>query len=151
VTTLLAIDPGQATGVALFFIGPDCAPVLMNANVFSPTDIAWQNYRPDIVVIECPERVYGKARVQDILKLAVVVGMYVERFKHARLVRTVTPHEWKGSVDGDIMVRRIENSLSPAEAKLISGITPPSKRHNAVDAVGIGKWSFRQPWMRGIL
>jgi hypothetical protein len=150
VTTLLAIDPGAATGVALFFIGPDCAPVLVNANVFAPDDVGWARYMPDIVVIEDPQIYpHAKARPNDILTLAKLVGRYQERFKNCR-VRLVHPHEWKGSVSGDIMVARIESALTPAEMKIVEGL-PKGTKHNAVDAVGLGKWSFRQPWMRGVL
>lgn len=149
-TTLLSIDPGGATGVALFFIGPDCAPALVSADVVAPDDVKWSRFMPDIVVIECPERVYGKARAKDIISLALIVGRYVERFKGTRL-RLVTPHAWKGSIDGDIMVRRIEAAFTPAEQKVAVTLPTTSKRHNAIDAIGMGKWAFRQPWMRGVV
>ena len=85
-TTLLSIDPGAATGVALFFIGPDCAPVLVNANVFAPDDVASARYMPDIVVIEDPQIYpHSKARPGDILTLAKLVGRYQERFKNCRV------------------------------------------------------------------
>jgi hypothetical protein len=150
-TTLLAIDPGADTGIALFFIGPDCQPVLVNANVVSPDDVAWARFMPDIVIIETP-RIYphSRARPNDILKLARIVGRYQERFKGARGIRLVEPHEWKGSVDGDIMTKRIESALTPSEMGITKGL-PKSTAHNAVDAIGLGKWSFRQAWMRGQL
>ena len=66
------------------------------------------------------------------------------------MVYRCTPHDWKGSVDGDIMVRRIESALTPEEMLIVDRLgLPKSYRHNAVDAIGLGKWFLRQPQMRG--
>ena len=149
-TTLLAIDPGASTGIAQFFVGPDCPPVLAATAVLSVDDVRWANIMPDIVIIESPQ-IYpnSKARPADILKLRGIVGRYEERFKLCK-VRLVTPHDWKGSVDGDIMTKRIEAALTPGEAALAAPLARGTA-HNALDAIGMGKWSFRQAWMRGVL
>jgi hypothetical protein len=149
-SALLAIDPGAATGVAMLFIGPGCPAVLMAADVLAPDDVGWAKYMPDIVVIEDPQIYpHSKARPNDIGKLWKIVGRYIERYKGAS-VRLVHPHEWKGSIDGDIMVRRIEAAMTPAELALLAPL-PKGTRHNAVDAIGLAKWSTRQPWLRGVL
>jgi hypothetical protein len=48
------------------------------------------------------------------------------------------PSEWKGTVEKSVMGARIIGRLSANEAALVMSITPASKRHNAVDAVGVG-------------
>lgn len=146
--TLLAIDPGANTGIALFFLGPDCPPVLVSAAVVSPDAWVGDSTLPDIVVIENPQIYpHSKARPADVLTLARIVGRYEERFKDAKQ-RLVLPHEWKGSVPGDIMTERIKAALSPMEKERISFLCK-SVAHNAIDAIGLGKWALRQPWMRG--
>ena len=102
---------------------------------------------PDIVVIENPQIYpHSKARPSNILQLARVVGRYEERFKGARQ-KLVSPHEWKGSINGDIFTARICAAMTPAERQLLRSISD-GVVHNAIDAVGLGKWAFRQPWMR---
>ena len=143
---LLAIDPGAKTGVAMFFRPPPASWTL--DKVYTVAVPGWgESVQPQsdmLVVIENPV-IYpnGKARPKDVLTLARIVGRYQERFARYEQ-RLVEPREWKGSVDGDIMTQRIKDALTPHER-----ITVGAADHNALDAVGLGKWSLRQPWMRG--
>lgn len=143
---LLALDPGAKTGAAVFVRSDSEGWTLLGARTCSPDDVSRLPWGPvNVVVIENPE-IYArsKARPRDILKLARIVGRYEERFLGST-IRLVTPHEWKGSIDGDIMTKRILASLNAVEARLCAGVD-----HNAIDAVGIGKWALRQPWMRAL-
>jgi hypothetical protein len=145
VMTLLAIDPGACTGWAAFRHG-----ALYGAGVMAPEDddvAAWGTVmRMDLVVIENP-RIYPrqKANPNDILKLARCVGRYEERFgRSARArVQLVEPHDWKGSIPKEIMTNRIESELTFAEQAVLPEL-PKTKRHNMLDAVGLGKWAMRQ-------
>lgn len=146
-TTLLAIDPGEKTGYALFRYDFDQWS-LINAGVEHPERRCF--VAPHYVIIENPQIYpHAKSRPNDILKLARLVGRFEERY-HSSVVYRCTPHDWKGSVDGDIMVRRIESALTPEEMLIVDRLgLPKSYRHNAVDAIGLGKWFLRQPQMRG--
>jgi hypothetical protein len=88
----------------------------------------------------------NQATVSSILKLARCVGRYEERFSDT-LIELVAPRDWKGTIDGDIMVKRIQAALTPSEAAVLAAYTG-GYAHNAVDAIGLGKWSLRQPFMR---
>lgn len=50
----------------------------------------------------------------------------------------LAPRDWKGSLDKDLMLRRIEKLLRPEELALVDRLKLPKKtRHNAIDACGI--------------
>lgn len=148
-TSLLAIDPGARTGWALFLeVG---GWHLAASGVVSPTEPpTWPGLsKIDQVVIENPVIYpHSKARPKDILTLARTVGRYQERFdRHP--IELVEPRTWKGSVDGDIMVRRIEAALTPRDLAAYGKATcRSSEKHNMTDAVGIGQWALKQPFMR---
>ena len=140
---LLAIDPGSKTGWAWYGGGR-----LLGCGVVSPSDTIEVPRGLDMVVIENPE-IYpnSPARPADILKLARIVGRYEERFSaRAKYLELVPPHKWKGSVSKDIMLKRIEESTPlldrPAMLAYQGGY-----RHNMVDAVGLGRWALKQPFV----
>ncbi len=148
-TYLLALDPGARTGWALFhdLSGWHVAA----AGVFSPTDPCIVPVKTlDFVVIENPV-IYpnSRARPADILKLARIVGRYEERFasRTRHPVQLVEPRQWKGTIDGDIMVARIEAAMTEADRITLAGYRG-GYRHNAVDAIGLGYWALRQPWCK---
>src|SRR5271157_440664 len=93
---ILAIDPGNTSGLAYFEHG-----VLIAACACSPD--YHKAVSPDTrIVIECPTRVFKQATVASILHLSRCVGRYQERYS-GHVLRLVAPHEWKGTIDGDIM------------------------------------------------
>jgi hypothetical protein len=143
---LLAIDPGAQTGFAVFErVGPGAPWNLIQANVLPPGLNLPMVVAPDIVVIEMP-KVYpnGRARPNDLMTLACIVGRYQERYRNAKQ-HLVYPRNWKGSIDGDIMSARIKAALTPHE----QGLAATFKfDHNMLDAIGMGKWALRQPWIR---
>lgn len=141
--SLLAIDPGASTGWALFIEAGGWH--LSACGVAKPDDHAWTPLAPskiDRVVIENPQ-IYpnSKARPADVITLARVVGRYEERFSEAKSVTLVTPHQWKGSVDGDVFTKRIEGALTPQEATILS---MRRYTHDTLDAIGLGKWALKQ-------
>ena len=141
------MDPGLDTGWAVFSDG------LLSSCGLGPPPVA--NY--DSVTIEKPQ-VYAasksKGNPNDLITLAIMVGRYVERLERGSCkVHLVLPTTWKGQVDKDIMCKRILLGLSDLEKTVaLKCLTPisESKRHNVVDAIGIGVWCFRAgPWYRG--
>lgn len=139
--TILAIDPGRDTGWAL--LRED--RTLVDCGLGSPPT----NFNGHRIVIEKPQIYRGrasKADPNDLITLAILVGQLTERYlTRGCHVEHIIPHDWKGSVDGDVLVRRIEASLTDAdrqvlESKLLS--VPKGKRHNVIDAIGLGRWSL---------
>jgi hypothetical protein len=148
-STLLAIDPGAKSGYAVFVQGANFWYV-HNALVASPATSLWPEHDFDFVVIENPVIYpHSKARPADILKLSRIVGRYEERYgPRAKYgVHLVEPRQWKGTIDGDIMTRRIEANLSALDRLALTEILP-GVRHNALDAIGLGFWALRQPWVK---
>lgn len=146
---LLAIDPGKDTGWSLF--SPKGA--LLDAGLGDPI-----SRRGVHVIIERPQVYRGRASKgdpNDLITLAIQVGRYTERFEaHGCTVEHVLPHEWKGSVDPDVLCRRIVEALLPREREALFQVLAPlarkpveedltaGRRHNVIDAVGLGKWSL---------
>lgn len=154
--TLLAIDPGAKTGWALFArVGaPSVQPwALQAAGIASPDGPRdWPGMKHlDQVVIEAPVRPNPHTpRPADLLTLSRTIGRYIERFSDYT-TELVEPHKWKGSVAKEIFLRRIEASLSPADRDMYKRLTftyAASIVHNMLDAIGLGLWAQKQPFMR---
>lgn len=137
---LLAIDPGEDSGWALFD-----GKVLRLCGLGKPPKpvVAFR------VVIEKP-RIYPgakkKARDADIITLAVRAGEWGGRYEAtAQSILYVEPAKWKG---GPISKRfhqpRIRKKLEGEErGRLEEGIRGLAEglQHNVIDAVGIGLWA----------
>jgi hypothetical protein len=81
---------------------------------------------------------HQKGDQDDIIQLAGVVGAVgaqagLEEWTRASL----KPEVWKGNIDPDIILARIEKRLRPEEIAVIQPCAR-SKRHNVLDAIGIG-------------
>lgn len=141
-SSLLAIDPGECTGWAFFDnyklracgVDPGTTP-----DGLSYTDI----------VAEKPQ-VYPRSPVppNDLITLAVSLGRYVERWKKsAHAIHYVAPRQWKGTINPDILCARVFDSLSEPEKTIVAkagkGIAP-GKRHNMLDAIGLGAWYLQR-------
>lgn len=154
---LLAVDPGiRACGVSLFdgdeliacALVPNTAPEGASApSRCAEMAIAVRSWCAcvDRVVVEWPQ-VYRAGRAKagadpnDLLLLAGVAGALASEYGYA-VVESVLPREWKGTVAKEVMLERILDRLSPSELVLVDGLgLAKSKRHNVVDAVGIGLW-----------
>lgn len=92
------------------------------------------------VIAECPQ-VYtaGKAKgdPNDLIELAGVVGAVLGQ-ADCDDIATVSPREWKGTLDADVMTERIRERLTATEAERIDPDVPEHLQHNTLDAIGIG-------------
>jgi len=143
-SSLIAIDPGNNTGWAHFR-----NDVLMSAGVasFENFHLAQRMiFTGDAVRIEAPRHYPHKEKgdVNDLLDLAVRVGRLQEWCEaQGAHVELVWPRTWKGSVPKPIHNRRVLETLSDVELKVL----PKSPRartynHNMLDAVGLGLWAL---------
>lgn len=158
-STLLAIDPSlRGTGWALFkdtnlthcgvLGGPSQSTRIqcvrdMWADLWG--DLAVLISRPDEVVLEFP-RIYPKGRgasdnvdPNDLLWVAAVAGAL------CTLGPSVTyyPSDWKGQSKKEKTLRIVLQACNPAERAVIESVQG-AKRHNAVDAVGIGMYHLKR-------
>lgn len=151
---LLAVDPGIRGCGAALFDGSTLARVAYVVSPFASGNQAGESAAMaaavaewagvvDLVVIEWP-RVYA-TRIRagqssgdpnDLLALAGVDAA-VAALVGARSA-SYCPSDWKGNVPKDVMGARILGRLSAAEQSLVMTVTPAGKRHNAIDAVGVG-------------
>lgn len=135
----LAVDPGLDTGWALFHSSGELAACGLNGPPFGCARD---------VVIERPQ-VYPSHPVppNDLITLAVQVGRYAGAAEATGAsVRTCVPHEWKGNLPKDICARRIVRALKARELSAVTDMeatVPAAKRHNVIDAIGIGLFAFR--------
>lgn len=137
---LVCIDPGQCSGVALFE-GRD----LVNCVLVEPGQIT-PGWGADVLVIEHPTLEPGDLRAKslshvaalakDLASVNVIEGRWIQAVSSRTTVQ-VSPHRWKGSVPKGIHNARVLGRLTPAELRLVP---TGAKRHNAIDAIGIGLW-----------
>lgn len=140
---ILGIDPGLDTGWAIL----DDGGQLFSCGLGMPPRVI----KKCVVFIERP-KIYParsmKGDPNDIVTLAIQVGRYSERYEvMACDVRHVYPRDWKGTVDGDVMVNRIISRLDASESQVLLSaleeIRAKSKHHNVVDAIGLAKHGAR--------
>lgn len=139
----LAVDPGRDAGWALF----DARGVLVECGLANePYDTIPNAFE---LVIERPHSGQGKASTEDLFKLSMRMRD-IETHVGARTVRRITPVEWKNSVPKGIMIRRIESRwMTEADHTVLRQRWPAAaKRHNVVDAIGIGIWYAREKGWR---
>lgn len=135
---LLAIDPGAAAGWAVFDNGHRLTACGLSSFVQVPL--------VERVVIERPHSHKTKAPVKDIITLALRAGEWGGRLRQIFGIEPeyIEPATWKGSTPKEISQSRTWAKLDPDERAVLdkagSGVAP-SKRHNIVDAVGIGLWA----------
>lgn len=138
---VLAVDPGADTGWAIF--DDDTLKVCgMGVGGCMRNGITR-------AVIEKPMIYPGgrqQARPADVIKLAVRAGEWGGRCESWFGIQAeyVEPFRWKGGIPKDIHHARIWAVLKPTEQAIVAdaakGIAP-SKRHNLMDAVGIGLYA----------
>ena len=154
---ILAIDPGLRHFGAALFDGVTLARAALIRNpIKTGNDLAvgfaacealirWLGDRTVIgsihtVIVEIP-RVYPAANQKgdqnDLIALAGVAYALACAVVSAEKRVRYFPREWKGTIDGDTMVKRIEARLSAQEQAAIE-TCPASLRHNVIDAIGIG-------------
>jgi hypothetical protein len=137
---LLAIDPGETSGWAVFDAG--------RLEACGIGDVPTPTPKTAAEVEVCIERPmiypHGKSEnPNDLITLAVNAGEHGGRLRHAgcRAARYIRPFEWKGNTPKHISHQRIWAKLNDAERSLVDvagkGMAP-GKRHNMLDAIGIG-------------
>lgn len=139
--TLIAIDPGQATGYALF----SGARLVLCGTFACLVDVIPSSVRHHAryaqVVCEMPvDRKADRVNPDDIITLAYRLGLVIGDLRSLGClwpVRTVTPVRWKGQTPKDVVHNRIRDLVSSPERNVTRGAD-----HNALDAVGIGLWSL---------
>jgi hypothetical protein len=151
---LLAIDPGESTGWALYASGR-----LVACGLGDPR--SHEKHRVsdiDTVVIEHP-LIYAGGRTKNpnsVLKtLAVSVGRWIGTYEQrapTAVIETVLPVQWKGSVPKDIHHAREWAALGAVEQAVVTSAfvnrpsradnVRPSLRHNVLDAVALGVWKL---------
>lgn len=139
---ILTIDPGAVTGWALW-----SADALAACGLSTPPAAGRYDHANGIadVYIERPV-IYprSKARPNDIITLAVNAGEWGGRYHYAT-VHYVEPRTWKGTIDKAVHHPRIRAALTDREAAVLAAAeagVAKSKRHNLLDAVGIGLWAL---------
>ena len=147
---VIAIDPGQWSGVAVFDDGS-----LIHAELVGKGQDAVVAWTQEIILythgvqglIEIPQ-VYRqrqqKGDPNDLISVAYIAGMFGGWLQRGGAqVQLVKPHVWKGSRPKDIDIKYTWSCLSESERALLPKL-PKSKLHNVLDAVGIGLWHLRR-------
>lgn len=140
---IVTIDPGLATGWALWEVLGKLTACGLGDPRSCEQHVAMHVHD---VWIESPFIYpHAKARPADILKLAREAGEWGGRYEVSAVatIHYVLPAEWKGQVPKEIHHARVWDALDAAERaivdKAVRGLAP-SKRHNVLDAVGMGVW-----------
>jgi hypothetical protein len=97
-------------------------------------------------VIEFPEFQASASRMMgwktgSLQRLTMLVGVMIGAFPPGWRIMLVTPSGWKGQLPKDVVERRMR-AMFGSERLDRMGV----KTH-AWDALGIGEWARRQPWM----
>jgi hypothetical protein len=136
---MFSIDPGKDTGCALWEGG-----YLVGLWLGEPVFV---EYPPCWVHIEKPQ-IYPSQPVppNDIITLAITAGCIAGHAEsNGHKVEFVLPHTWKGNLPKEVSHKRILGKLSSTERLLVDGLkVAPSKKHNVLDAIGIGLWVLRR-------
>jgi hypothetical protein len=102
----------------------------------------WLGHGPDNVtlVVEMP-KIYPASRQKgdqnDLINLAGVVSALCVLL-YSSGTRIIYPRDWKGTLDPDDMIRRVQGRLSQTEHERIEMPSAASLQHNVWDGIGIG-------------
>lgn len=159
-STLLAVDPSlRCTGWAFFWDErlKACGYIESPSHVsrieavryvFNTFDTFDYFDFVDETVLEFP-RIYPKGAQErrtdhvdpnDLLWVAAVAGAFAAQ---ANTVKSYYPSDWKGQSKKEKTLRLVLQACTPAERAVIERVTG-HKRHNAVDAVGIGMYHLKR-------
>lgn len=144
-TVLQSIDPGKPKrkhlGRALFRDGR-----LICCGLWDLESPPWEC---DTCAIEKPI-VYMHSPVppNDILDLAITFGRAGQAVGWLH-VYPVLPRQWKGTVDGTVLLPRIIATLHDAERRVYfaaADAIPEGVREHVIDAIGLGLWWLKRPF-----
>jgi hypothetical protein len=74
----------------------------------------------------------------DLLGLAAVLGGIRPLHTPGQVLLQFSPHDWKGSIDGDVMIERVRGCLSAEEHGHVILPSARSLQHNVFDGIGVG-------------
>lgn len=131
-TMILTIDPGNDTGWSLW-----ANNALDSCGLGAPPDIGTEVWIESQVIYP-----HSKVPPNDILKLAHAAGAWAGRHGAAgRLVHFVEPAKWKGQTPKKVHNARVLAAMTPYERAIYEAAPcAAGKRHNILDAIGIGLW-----------
>ncbi len=144
----VSIDPGVTTGWALWNLRGLVACGLGDPRV-CPRHVVVPRADDEDVIHDVwieSQRIYphSHADPNDILKLAQDAGRWAGIYAAVGVEAFyVEPSTWKGQVPKAIHHPRIWGALTAPEQAIVASAgkgVAPSKRHNMMDAVGIGLW-----------
>ena len=138
----LTIDPGNQTGWAFWDVTLQDVELIacgLVEHVVGLTTICSDVWIESQVVYS-----RSKARPKDIISLAQTAGKWAGLYESlGAAIHWVEPAQWKGQLPKDVCHARMWSELSPREQKIVNRACKGmavSKRHNVLDAVGIGIW-----------
>jgi hypothetical protein len=154
---LVAIDPGEDAGVAVFVGGRLVAARLVDGRtargVVTHADLVDVS-GPAEVVVELPQAYTGgrsRAPIHDLVTLAYRAGRLAQAAEAALrpgvrevTTETVWPAQWKGSVDKRVVNARVAALLNEAETAAVRAAAAGARAHNVLDAVGLGLWRLKR-------
>lgn len=147
---LIAIDPGKDAGVAVFDSRHTLNSVWLLKHPFVlPWGLKTHDWSKATAVCEVPQIYRGSpVNKQSLLTLAFDAGFLTGLFNTCR--RTlVHPRQWKGQTPKEADHDRTLKILDMYERRVLEedlAKYPKSKRHNLLDAVGLGLWHLdRRP------
>lgn len=143
---LLAFDPGKRTAAwALFHDG-----LLSGCGLLRWADGQFPAELPRAIVatqavIELPQVYRGSVNPKHLVEVTVTVGRIAQALGPLGQTELVWPHAWKGNVDPEVMLRRIQSKLDQREQNILQGAQViDSLRHNVIDACGLGLWKLNR-------
>jgi len=157
--SLLAIDPG-AHSVALAVWVDGVLTGLSFAEFRTRESMAdwWQHEWPvypegSRLLVECPQ-VYQQRRWKgdpnDLIQVAVTVGVLIGGARGASDILLVRPHEWKGSVPKAVHQARVLGAAPASDRNFIESYCDTVvKRHNVMDAYALGRWLLNKEQTNG--
>ena len=135
---VLALDPGEFQGWSLF----NAEDRRLLACGLGDGPSVPVGHEKTAIVVECPQ-IYNsgtsKANPASIIKLAVRVGVQLERYRTCTPY-LVSPRAWAGQVPKKVRHERLLATLPDLDWSKVASKITPSKRHNVLDAIGIGLW-----------
>jgi len=145
--SLLSVDPGKNEFSWAYFIDDElkaCDLISIDKlEVISSMD-------PNILIIEVPQ-IYlqrgWKGDPNDLIDVTITAGMIAGYLGIYRYLETrtifVRPHNWKGNRPKDIDNKYTLSLLNKVELKVLDSCDVKNhKKHNVIDAIGIGLWKL---------
>ncbi|NIQ90988.1 MAG: hypothetical protein GWM98_04570 [Nitrospinaceae bacterium] len=155
--TVAAIDPGSSSGVALFDQEGLWDVFLLKGDAPEQSQELHRYLREELAaggwfscaVVEIPQiydRRKWKGDPNDLIKVAVTAGALAGTFfRRTGSIEFVKPATWKGSRPKEIDNEFTLSLLTPDELlRFERAKAPKSKRHNLIDAIGIGLWKLKR-------